>query len=347
MHEQERHARGDSVMKSEAVVRQFQRLLEPGTVAGLTECQVLERFAERGDPVAFEAIVARHGPMVFTVCRQLLRDPNDVDDAFQGTFLIFIKKAGTLRQPDQLGPWLYGVAYRVALRARKRRRKQELPEDLAGPRIAFPAEDNEQLEALHCEIQRLPEKYRVPIVLCCIEGLSHDEAARRLDWPVGTVHGRLSRARELLRNRFSRRGGIAFAALPDVLDLLHASRSVLPEGPRRAVFAASYRRKLIEREMGFLESINESDRHGMSAEQVENQERTLLSTSERLKKHKDEYVNKRVQLALLKRRIALDAKTVKTSDQRGPSATEIVRKLDRLEEKIDQMIKSLPTKTDP
>jgi Sigma-70 region 2 len=76
-------------MKSEAVVRQFRRLLEPGTIAGLTERQVLERFAERGDPVAFEAIVARHGPLVFAVCRQLLRDPNDVDDAFQGTFLIF------------------------------------------------------------------------------------------------------------------------------------------------------------------------------------------------------------------------------------------------------------------
>ena len=166
-------------MKSEAVVRQFRRLLEPGTIAGLTERQVLERFAERGDPVAFEAIVARHGPLVLTVCRQLLRDPNDVDDAFQGTFLIFIKKAGTLRQPERLGPWLYGVAYRVAHRARTRRRTKELPEDLAGPRLACSAEDNEQVEALHDEIQRLPEKYRVPIVLCCIEGLSHDEAARQ------------------------------------------------------------------------------------------------------------------------------------------------------------------------
>jgi RNA polymerase sigma factor (sigma-70 family) len=221
-------------MKSEAVVRQFRRLLEPGTIAGLTERQVLERFAERGDPVAFEAIVARHGPLVFAVCRQLLRDPNDVDDAFQGTFLIFIKKAATLRQPERLGPWLYGVAYRVALRARMRRRNKELPEDLAGPRLSCSAEDNEQFEALHNQIQRLPEKYRVPIVLCCIEGLSPNEAARQLGWPVGTVHGRLSRARDLLRDRLTRRGILVTDGVADALALFCPRRTVLPEAMRQA-----------------------------------------------------------------------------------------------------------------
>ena len=224
-------------MKSEVVVREFQRLLDPGTVAGLTERQVLERFAERGDPVAFEAIVTRHGPMVYTVCRQLLRDSNDVDDAAQATFLILIKKAGTLRRPERLGPWLYGVANRVAHRLRTRSTTTELPENLAGPRLACPVEDNEQLAILHDEIERLPEKYRVPIVLCCIEGLSHDEAASRLGWPIGTVHGRLSRARERLRDRLTRRGVILSGGVPDLLARTDARQIILPEPTRLAVLA--------------------------------------------------------------------------------------------------------------
>jgi RNA polymerase sigma factor (sigma-70 family) len=224
-------------MRSEAVVREFQRLLEPGTVAGLTERQVLERFAERGDSVAFEAIVTRHGPMVYTVCRQMLRDPNDVDDAFQATFLILIKKASKLRQPERLGPWLYGVAYRVARRLRTRPPTSDLPENLAGPRLACPVEDNESVEALHDEIQRLPEKYRVPIVLCCIEGLSHADAARRLGWPVGTVHGRLSRARERLRDRLKRRGVSVSEVIPDALALIRSGQVILPDATRLAALA--------------------------------------------------------------------------------------------------------------
>jgi RNA polymerase sigma factor (sigma-70 family) len=224
-------------MRSEAVVRQFQRLLEPGTVAGLTETEVLERFAERGDPVAFEAIVMRHGPMIYMVCRQMLLDTNDVDDAVQATFLILIKKAGKLRQPERLGPWLYGVAYRVAHRLRTRPTTSDLPANLVGPRLACPVENNEQVAILHDEIQRLPEKYRVPIVLCCIEGLSHDEAASRLGWPVGTVHGRLSRARERLRSRLTRRGGIMSGGVTDLLARIITSQITLPEATRLAVFA--------------------------------------------------------------------------------------------------------------
>ena len=224
-------------MRSESVVREFQRLLEPGTVAGLTERQVLERFAERGDPVAFEAIVTRHGPMVYTVCRQMLRDPNDVDDAAQATFLILIKKAGRIRQPERLGPWLYGVTFRVAHRLRTRPTTSDLPENLAGPRLAGPVEDNEQLAMLHDEIQRLPEKYRVPIVLCCIEGLSHDEAASRLGWPIGTVHGRLSRARERLRDRLTRRGVILSGGVPELLARADARQIILSEPTRLAVLS--------------------------------------------------------------------------------------------------------------
>ena len=143
-------------MKSDAVFREFQRLFEPGTVAGLTERQLIERFALHGDAVAFEAIVTRHGPMVYSVCAQMLRDTSDVEDAFQATFLVLIKKAAGLRRPERVGPWLYGVAHRIARRVRARRRMSNLPEDLVGPRLACPVEANEQLELVHDEIRRFP-----------------------------------------------------------------------------------------------------------------------------------------------------------------------------------------------
>src|SRR5580693_10302910 len=101
-----------------AFFNQLERLFGEGTSVGLSEGELLERFVTGHDEVAFEALVARHGPMVLSVCRQLLRDPNDVDDAFQATFLVLIRKAGTLRRCDLLGNWLYGVAYRVAARVR-------------------------------------------------------------------------------------------------------------------------------------------------------------------------------------------------------------------------------------
>src|SRR5262245_28084703 len=110
----------------DAVLRQIERLFEPGTVAGLSEWQLLNRYLSRRDEAAFEALVARHGPMVLGVCRRVLDDPNDVDDAFQATFLVLVRKAAALREHDAIGHWLYGVAHRVALRARseaaKRRR---------------------------------------------------------------------------------------------------------------------------------------------------------------------------------------------------------------------------------
>ena len=102
------------------VFRELERPIDPGTVAGLTESELVARFVDRRDPVAFEAIVSRHGPMVLSVCRVMLADANDVDDAFQATFAILIEKARRLRRPERLGPWLHGVAYRVAHRARAR-----------------------------------------------------------------------------------------------------------------------------------------------------------------------------------------------------------------------------------
>jgi len=190
------------------VVRQIERLFGAGGVTGMSEGQLLERFVSKRDEAAFEALVARHGPMVLGVCRQFLRDPNDVEDAFQATFLVLVRKAATLRDRNLLGNWLYGVAYRVAVRARTVAARRHATETTGIEELAMDRESthHELRPWLHEEIHRLPEKYRVPVVLCYLEGLTHEEAADQLHWPTGTVKGRLSRARDLLRSRLTRRG---------------------------------------------------------------------------------------------------------------------------------------------
>jgi RNA polymerase sigma factor (sigma-70 family) len=204
---------------SGTLIHQLERLFQHGTAVGLSEGELLERFVRVHDESAFEALIARHGPMVLGVCRQLLRDPNDVDDAFQATFLVLVRKAGTLRQCELLGNWLYGVAHRVAMKSRagSARRSARAPfgieaidqlETSNGYTIgdSVPRPDPEPLPWLHEEVRRLPEKYRVPVLLCYFEGLTHEQAAARLGWPIGTVKGRMARARDLLRKRLSRRG---------------------------------------------------------------------------------------------------------------------------------------------
>jgi RNA polymerase sigma factor (sigma-70 family) len=186
------------------------RIFRGETVTGLSEWQLLERYLERRDEVAFEALVARHGPMVLGVCRRMLASQTDVEDAFQATFLVLVRRARQLGPRDAIGPWLHGVAARVALRARceaaRRRRFESVHPDVAALAPARPPADLELAETLDQELSRLPSKYRSPIVLCYLEGQTHEEAARVLKWPVGTVKGRLARARDLLRSRLVRRG---------------------------------------------------------------------------------------------------------------------------------------------
>ncbi len=193
-----------------AVAHHLRRVFGQGTVAGLAEWELLRRYLERGDEEAFGAIVARHGPMVLGVCRRVLGESGDSDDAFQVTFLTLARKAGTLGEGDAIGSWLYGVAHRVSLRARAasaRRRNLERKATVAGP-PSQPDEParREQGSIVAEELAGLPPKYRAPMVLCYIEGLTHEEAAGQLGWPVGTVKGRLSRARDLLKGRLERRG---------------------------------------------------------------------------------------------------------------------------------------------
>jgi RNA polymerase sigma factor (sigma-70 family) len=172
--------------------------------------RLLLRFVAERDQAAFAVLMQRHGPMVLGVCRRVLRDTNDADDAFQATFLVLVRKAGSLRQPELLGNWLYGVAYRTAVRVRaqltaRRRREESVMQDLAAP-SEDAAAAREFRYALDDELNRLPERYRRPFVLCHLAGLTNDEAARRLGCPKGTVLSRLARARERLRHGLERRG---------------------------------------------------------------------------------------------------------------------------------------------
>jgi RNA polymerase sigma factor (sigma-70 family) len=177
---------------------------------------LLRRFATEGDPEAFAVLVRRHGGMVLGVCRRLLADPNDAEDAFQATFLVLVRRAGAVRRGELLPGWLYGVARRVAGRARavaQRRaaRQRPLPE-AAAP--AAESVDPDLRAVLDEEVARLPEKYRLPVILCYLQDRTNDEAARLLGCPPGTVATRLARARDRLRSRVARRGLGPCAALP-------------------------------------------------------------------------------------------------------------------------------------
>ena len=176
---------------------------------GVSDAHLLKRFAANNDQGAFEALVQRHGPMVLGVCRRVLRDANDAEDAFQATFLVLVRKAGGISKPDLLGNWLYGVAYRVAIKARANSARRATHERQAASMAKVeptPEADGRELRAvLDEEINRLPEKYRAPLVLCYLEGKTNEQAARQLGCPVGSMSWRLTRGREMLRQRLSRR----------------------------------------------------------------------------------------------------------------------------------------------
>jgi RNA polymerase sigma factor (sigma-70 family) len=226
------------------VIRQVERLLEGGgTAVALGEAQLLRRFAVHRDEAAFEALVSRHGPMVLGTCRRMLADPLDVEDAFQATFLVLARKAGSIQDGDRLGPWLHGVARRVATRSRALTVRRNARERPAGAELAvFDADTFEALEirsALDEELARLPEKYRAPLVLCYLEGLTHDEAARQLSWPVGTVRSRLAGGRDRLRTRLTRRGLSPSASIPAALPVAAMPEALLSSTVRVAMLAGS------------------------------------------------------------------------------------------------------------
>jgi RNA polymerase sigma factor (sigma-70 family) len=186
-------------------------------LATLSDEQLLARFFRTREDAAFEAIVKRHGPVVYGVCRRILPDSNDVEDAFQATFLVLVRKGATLRQPGRLSSWLYGVANRTARKVRLQAALRSRSERKAGER-PLPTDVSEMKydelrTILDEEIARLPEKYALPLVLCYLEGKTNAQAAEQLGWPEGSMSRRLSRGRELLRSRLLRRGLAMSAAL--------------------------------------------------------------------------------------------------------------------------------------
>jgi RNA polymerase sigma factor (sigma-70 family) len=215
------------------LLRHLRRTTARGDAGGLTDGQLLERFAAERQETAFEALVWRHGTMVLNVCRRLLRRPQDAEDAFQATFLLLVRKAGSIHKRESVGSWLYKVAYRVALRARhaETRRAQREPQGLEFPA----AEPDDHLlwrdlrPLLDEEVNRLPEKYRRAVVLCYLSGKSTEEAAAQLGCPRGTVLSRLAWARARLRGRLARRGlAPTAAALAAVLS--EKAASAAPSG---------------------------------------------------------------------------------------------------------------------
>ena len=210
-----------ATQRNGAIFRQLRALYNIGTFRDLTDGQLLERYATGGGEaaeLAFSALVERHEPMVWRVCLAIVRDEHAAEDAFQATFLVLLRRAPSLWVRDSLGPWLHQVACRTASCLRSadiRRRKHEqrfAQRDAVRLALFETLPDHELDAAVHEEVNRLPEKYRAPLVLCDLEGRTHQEAARCLGWPIGTVKSRQSHARGRIRERLLRRGlGLASA----------------------------------------------------------------------------------------------------------------------------------------
>jgi RNA polymerase sigma factor (sigma-70 family) len=202
-------------------------------LALLTDGQLLYRFAVRGDQASFAILVQRHGPMVLGVCRRILQHDQDTEDSFQATFAVLARKAANITKHDSVASWLYKVAYRIALRARAAKARRRTQEMQTPPRSCY----HEFSDVIQCElrqvldeeVQRLPEKYRAPILLCYLQGQTNEEAAALLHCPTGTIKVRLMRGREILRKRLVRRGlGLSVVGLLGNA-LVEMARAAVPQ----------------------------------------------------------------------------------------------------------------------
>ncbi len=207
-----------------ALLRHIRRLATQTSQAPDRDAVLLGRFLQHRDEDAFTALVRRHGPLVLRVCRRVLADADSADDAFQATFCVLARKAVSVRPPEALAGWLHSVAYRVALKARagaarRRARETAVPSLEPADRRPDPLTElsaRELLAAVDEEVGRLPEAYRLPVVLCCLEGRTREEAARLLGWTEGAVKGRLERGRARLHARLAQRGLTLAGALAAV-----------------------------------------------------------------------------------------------------------------------------------
>jgi RNA polymerase sigma factor (sigma-70 family) len=206
--------------RPEQLVQHIRRLATPSESPADTDAVLLDQFIAHQNEDSFAALVRRHGPMVLGVCRRILGNVHDAEDAYQAAFLVLARKAASVKPHHALAAWLYGVARRVALKARtansrRMRAKRPLALPPADPH-ASPLDDlsaRELLSIFEEELQRLPPAYRLPMILCCLEGRSQEEAAQQLGWTAGSVKGRLERGRARLHGRLTRRGLTLAAAL--------------------------------------------------------------------------------------------------------------------------------------
>src|SRR5437764_9132812 len=192
-----------------AGLQHLRRVLLASGGGGLTDGELLGRFVAARDEAAFEALVHRHGPMVLGICRRLLGNGPDAEDAFQATFLILARKASSVVKRDAVGSWLFAVAQRTAREARavlaRRRSRERQVDEMPHPEV-HPAEPDDWRPILDREVARLPQKYRDAIVLYHLEGWPHREAASKLGVPEGTLSSRLVKGRRLLARRLARYG---------------------------------------------------------------------------------------------------------------------------------------------
>jgi RNA polymerase sigma factor (sigma-70 family) len=206
------------------IIQHLRRTVSPRDGAGLSDGQLLEDYVRNRDETALAALVWRHGAMVWGVCRRILRNCQDAEDAFQATFLVLLRKAASVVPRERLANWLYGVAYQTALKARataaKRRARETQMVDMPEPAFVERDRPHDLQDLLDQELIRLPFKYRIVVLLCDLEGRTRKEAARQLGVPEGTVAGRLARARVMLTKRLVRQslplsGGTLAAALSE------------------------------------------------------------------------------------------------------------------------------------
>ncbi len=244
---------------STSLARDLDALYRVGVVVGLDDRELLGASPRGREPRRNEpsnSIVHRHGPMVLAVCRRAVRDEQAAEDAFQATFLVLAMKAGSIRRQESLGPWLHGVAARIARRARARAARRAW-KALDPPCLATVTTESgeaeveaEELRAvLDEEVERLPASYRRPVVLCYLEGKTQEAAALELGWTKGTVSGRLARAKDLLRARLARKGLAPSAGLTGVFPAGEEARAALPANLARDAVRAGLNAALGRSEM--------------------------------------------------------------------------------------------------
>jgi RNA polymerase sigma factor (sigma-70 family) len=226
--------------RANSLLRHIRRLVEAPSADFVSDRALLERFTAGGDQSAFAVLVRRHGPMVQRVCRHILRNSHDAEDAFQATFLVLARRAAVLTWQESVAAWLHAVASRLALKARTTRRRrahEALAAEPASEAAVDPVLLAEAQVVLNEELNRLPEKLRIPLVLRYLEGMSQDEAAQHAGWSVSTFKRRLREGLEVLRERLRRRGVGLIAALS--VTLLGGREFTVAAGLAEAVAGAA------------------------------------------------------------------------------------------------------------